>query len=176
MLKIVVAAGFALVLAGVALAAPQADTYKLTSNLSARSEVPKPTGVPAAAAGRFTGTVVELQNDRGRLTWRLTFSKLSGRAQAAHVHSGKPGKAGGVLAPLCGPCRSGQRGTVMITHKQLRTIRTGRAYVNVHTADNQAGEIRGQVKSTEISSGGGSPSPGPPPPPAPEPPPYPPYP
>ena len=46
------------------------------------------------------------------------------------------------MAPLCGPCRSGQRGTASITHAQLRTIRRGGAYVNVHTASNTAGEIR----------------------------------
>lgn len=68
------------------------------------------------------------------MTWRLTFSKLSGRAVAAHIHVGAPGKAGGVMIALCGPCRSGQRGTSTLSHAQLRTIRAGRAYVNIHTA------------------------------------------
>ena len=57
------------------------------------------------------------------------------------------------MVALCGPCRNGQRGTAMISHAQLRTIRAGRAYVNVHTRKNGAGEIRGQLKATE---GGGS--------------------
>ena len=73
----VATAGFAI---AVALAAPESDTVKLTSSLKARFEVPKPRGVPAGASGAFTGTAVELANDRARLTWRLTFSKLSGRA------------------------------------------------------------------------------------------------
>jgi hypothetical protein len=172
--RAVFAAAIALVLVGLASAAPQADTYNLTANLKARFEVPRPTGVPAGAVGLFKGKAVELENDRARLTWRLTYSKLSGRAMAAHVHTGRPGKAGGVMVPLCGPCRSGQRGTAAITHAQLRTIRAGRTYVNVHTARNAAGEIRGQVKSARAP--GSSPSPGPPPPqppPGPEPPPYP---
>jgi hypothetical protein len=109
--------------------------------------------VPTGASGRFTGTAVEQENDRARVTWRLTFSRLSGRAVAAHIHSGRAGRAGGVMAALCGPCRSGQRGTAMISHAQLRTIRAGRAYVNVHTRKNPAGEIRGQLRATE---GGGS--------------------
>ena len=144
------AAGFMVTLA---LAAPQEDTVRLTANLKARFEVPKPQGVPAGATGRFTGTAVEQENDRARLTWRLTFSNLSGRAVAAHIHVGRVGRAGGVMAALCGPCPTRQRGTAMISHAQLRTIRTGRAYVNVHTRRNAAGEIRGQLKATE---GGGS--------------------
>ena len=145
-----VAGAAALALAGLALAAPQKDTYNLTANLKARFEVPKPTGVPTGAVGLFTGKVVELENDQARLTWRLTFSKLSGSAAGAHIHVGRGGRAGGVMLALCGPCRSGQRGSATITHAQLRTIRAGGTYVNVHTAKNAAGEIRGQVKASEI--------------------------
>lgn len=160
-----------LVLAGLALAAPQKDTYNLTANLKGRFEVPKPNGVPTGAVGLFTGKAVEMENDRARLTWRLTFAKLSGRAAAAHIHLGKPGKAGVVMLALCGPCKNGQRGAATITHAQLRMIRAGKTYVNVHTAKNTAGEIRGQVKASEASSGSGS-DPAPPPT-TPEPPPYP---
>ena len=64
----------ALALVGLALAAPQKDTYNLTANLKARSEVPRPTGVPVGATGLFTGKAVELANDKAKLTWRLTFS------------------------------------------------------------------------------------------------------
>jgi CHRD domain len=162
-----------LAVAGLALAAPEKDTYNLTANLKARFEVPKPKGVPAGATGLFTGKVVELDNDRARLTWRLTFSKLSGRAAAAHIHVGRAGRAGAVMVALCGPCRSGQRGVSNISHARLRTIRAGGAYVNVHTAKNAAGEVRGQIKASEASSGSGSD----PTPPAPTPePPYPLYP
>jgi len=141
-----------LVLAGLALAAPQKNTYNLTANLKSRFEVPKPTGVPNGAVGLFTGKAVEMENDRATLTWRLTFAKLSGRAAAAHIHLGKPGKAGGVMLALCGPCKNGQRGAATITHAQLRTIRTGGTYVNVHSVKNAAGEIRGQVKTSEVGS------------------------
>ncbi len=163
-------------LAGVALAAPEKDTLSVTANLKARFEVPKPAGVPAAATGRFTGTAVEQENDRARLTWRLTFSKLSGRALAAHIHIGRPGKAGVVMVGLCGPCRNGQRGAATVSHAQLATIRAGRAYVNIHTAKNGAGEIRGQLAAREVSSGSDSSPPPPPPPPGSDsPPPPPPY-
>jgi hypothetical protein len=174
MLKLfaVFAVGAAGLVAGLAIAAPGEDSYKVTANLKARFEVPKPQGVPTGATGLFTGRAVELENDRGRLTWRLTFTKLSGRATAAHIHAGRVGKAGAVLVALCGPCRSGQRGSKSITHAQLRSIRAGRTYVNVHTAKNAAGEIRGQVKASQ-TSGGTTTDPSPPPTETTEPPPYP---
>jgi CHRD domain len=145
----------ALVVAGLAAGAPQKDTYGLTATLKARSEVPRPAGVPAGARGKLVGKVVELANDRARLTWRLTFSRLSGRAIAAHVHVGARGNAGPVLVALCGPCRNGQRGTAAITHAQLKRIEAGRTYVNVHTVKNAGGEIRGQIKASATSSSAG---------------------
>jgi hypothetical protein len=169
----IVAAALALVVVGVAAAAPT-DTYNVSATLAARAEVPRPTGVPSGATGRFTAKAAELQNGRARLTWRLTFSRLSGRATAAHLHGGRIGRAGPVLVPLCGPCRSGQRGSAMLTRAQLRTIRAGRVYANIHTARNAAGEVRGQLRA-KLAPAGTSPGPAPPPPPPtdPEPPPYP---
>jgi hypothetical protein len=150
MLKALAASAVAaLALVGLALAAPQKDTYNLTANLKARSEVPRPTGVPVGATGLFTGKAVELANDKAKLTWRLTFAKLSGAAGAAHIHAGKVGKAGPVMVALCGPCRSGQRGTATLTHAQFAKIEAGATYVNVHTAKNAGGEIRGQVRVSE---------------------------
>jgi len=148
-----IAVGAALFAAGLAFAAQQKDTYKVTANLKARFEVPKPQGVKVGATGFFTGRAVELANDRARLTWRLTFSKLTGRAIAAHIHSGKVGKAGPVMVALCGPCSNGQRGTATISHRQLRAIELGRTYVNVHTVKNAGGEIRGQTKASETAGG-----------------------
>ena len=148
-----IAVGAALFAAGLAFAAQQKDTYKVTANLKARFEVPKPQSVKVGATGLFTGRAVELANDRARLTWRLTFSKLTGRVIAAHIHSGKVGKAGPVMVALCGPCSNGQRGTATISHRQLRAIELGRTYVNVHTVKNAGGEIRGQMKASETAGG-----------------------
>ena len=138
----------ALALAGLATAASRKDTYQLNARLTRGAEVPKPKGVPANATGRFTGKAVELANDKASLTWKLTFSHLSGKAVAAHIHLAKPGKAGGVMVALCGPCRNGQTGKATITHAQLKKIESGVTYVNVHTPKNAAGEIRGQIRAT----------------------------
>ena len=116
---------------------------RFSSKLGARAEVPRATGVPAGAAGTFTLTLID--KEKYSVTWKLTFSKLSGKAVAAHIHRGKPGKAGPVLVALCGPCKSGQTGKASVTEAAGNAIKSGGAYVNVHTAKNAGGEIRGQI-------------------------------
>jgi hypothetical protein len=132
-------------LAAGGLAAVQKEgVKKLSAKLTAAREVPKPKGVPAAATGTFTGTL------KGKkLTFKLTFSHLSGKAFAAHIHKGKAGTAGPVIVPLCGPCKSPVSKTVTVTSQARNAIEHAATYVNVHTPKNMGGEIRGQIKATE---------------------------
>ena len=141
---LVAASVAALLAAGLAGGASKAVTFKLSAKLNAGQEVPKPKGA-AGATGTFTGTLV------GRkLTWKVTYKGLTGKAMQAHIHMGRPGKSGNVLVPLCPPgCRSGMHGTKTVSAAIAKAIKAGRTYVNVHTAKNPAGEIRGQVRSTE---------------------------
>jgi hypothetical protein len=138
----------ALVLTGLAIASAQSETYKFSAKLTAGAEVPKPTGVPAAATGRFIVTTVEPKTGKVKLTWKLTFAHLSGRAMQAHIHLGKRGKGGNVLVALCAPCKNGQSGKALIARSVENDLEAGKTYVNVHTAKNPAGEIRGQIKVT----------------------------
>jgi hypothetical protein len=85
------------------------------------------------------------------VTWRLTFSRLTGRAVAAHIHLGRPGVAGRVAVPLCGPCRTGATGRATVTGAVLAALETGRPYVNVHTTRNPAGEIRAQIPAIPLT-------------------------
>jgi hypothetical protein len=143
-----IGAGAAVSLAVVAFAAAahRAEIYKVSAPLIPGVEVPKPKGT-VGGRGTFLGTYVE--NKTGAvLKWKLTFSHLTGKAIAAHIHNGRPGVAGPVIVPLCGPCRSGQTGTVKITKATVAALEGHHAYVNVHTPKNAAGEIRGQVKVT----------------------------
>jgi hypothetical protein len=135
----------ALGLSGLALAASHVERYTLTAKLTASQEVPKPAGAKAGAKGKFTGTLVESGKSK-KLTWKLTYSNLTGPANAAHIHLGKKGKAGAVAVALCGPCKSGQKGSAQLTEAQVKAMEAGGTYVNIHTTKNAAGEIRGQVK------------------------------
>jgi len=126
-------------------AAAKSETYSFKATLTAAQEVPKPKGPKAGANGTFTATTVEA-NDVHTFRWKLTFHNLTGKAGAAHVHMGVRGKPGAVVIPLCGPCRNGQTGTTKISSKVEDAMEQGKAYVNVHTAKNAAGEIRGQIR------------------------------
>lgn len=122
-----------------------AEPMGLTAALGSAKEVPKPTGVGANARGTFVAGLTR-QGAGGTLAWRMTFRGLTGKAGSAHVHLGKAGRAGPVAVPLCGPCRSGGRGTAKLNARTVKALLNGGAYVNVHTSKNPAGEIRGQVK------------------------------
>ena len=140
-IAVVVALGLAA--SGIGLTAHN-ERSKLRATLNATNEVPKQAVATPAAVGKFVGTLTESGSSK-TIKWTLTFGKLSGPAGAAHIHLGKPGKAGAVIVPLCGPCKSGAHGTVKVTEKIVKAIESGAAYVNVHTAKNPAGEIRGQL-------------------------------
>lgn len=146
LVAVAVATGIAVAAAGGAAARTAADDVQLRALMNAAEEVPAPTGNVAGARGTFTAAATKTATG-ATLQWRLTFSNLTGDAAAAHIHTGERGQAGPVTVALCGPCTSGATGTADITAAVLSTIQAGGAYVNVHTATNRAGEIRGQLGS-----------------------------
>jgi CHRD domain len=134
----------ALAAVGGAVARSQANTVRLAADLTAAKETPTPKGDVGAARGTFTGTLTK-SGAGASLAWRLEFSNLTGSATAAHIHVAARGAAGPVRVPLCAPCTSGASGTATVDAAMLEALATDRAYVNVHTATNPAGEIRDQV-------------------------------
>ena len=124
--------------AAAALAATHATVW--TAALSSGQEVPKQVVKDTAAHGQFKGTLTG-----SKLTWKLTFSKLTGPATAAHIHMAAKGKSGNVVVPLCGPCKSPVSGTATLPKALLAAFKKHLLYVNVHTAKNPNGEIRGQL-------------------------------
>ena len=153
------AAVSAAALAAVAFASgvPTEGARTWSAKLTAKQEVPKPAGAAAAsgtfhANGGFKCAVGEMGCDvkPGKMRWTLTFTRLTGPAVAAHLHIGKVGVAGPVVIALCGPCRNGQKGTITVSKKVFQAAGTRRLYVNVHTAKNEAGEIRGQIDMAAV--------------------------
>ena len=128
----------ALAVTAVSLAASRSTTW--SAKLTAAQEIPKQTVKNVAASGAFHATLTGK-----KLKWTLTFSKLTGPATAAHIHLGAMGQAGNVVVPLCGPCKSPVSGTATLTAAVLAAAGKHLLYVNVHTAKNPNGEIRGQV-------------------------------
>jgi hypothetical protein len=111
--------------------------FKATMN--GASEVP-----PKTTEGKGTATAT-LDTVTKKLTYNVTYSGLSGPATAAHIHG--PAAAGanaGVLFPFAPPT-SPISGSVTMTDAQIADLEAGKMYVNVHTATNPGGEIRGQL-------------------------------
>lgn len=108
--------------------------------LTAGKEIPKQAVANSAGQGVFAGTL-----QGSKLSYTLTFSKLTGPATMAHIHLGKAGVAGGVLVALCAPCKSPVKGTVTVSPAVQKDFAKHALYVNVHTAKNPNGEIRGQL-------------------------------
>ena len=136
---ITIAVAASLVVVALAFGA-SATTIRVGAKLNAKQEVPAQVVKDTKAKGVFAGTLI------GRkLTWKLTFSGLTGPATAAHIHMGAVGKAGNVVIALCTPCKSGVHGKKTISRAVKKALLHHKLYVNVHTAKNPNGEIRGQL-------------------------------
>src|SRR5438477_1165241 len=114
--------------AAVAFAGP-AFADKMKAALDGKSEVP-------ANTSAATGTA-DLDYDAAskKLSWKLTYSGLSGPATAAHFHGpAEAGKNAGVEVPIPGAASSPVEGSATLTDAQASDLLGGKLYVNIHTA------------------------------------------
>src|SRR5471030_2928605 len=83
------------------------------------------------------------------VTWNITFSGLSSDATMAHFHgpaaSGKNAPVKVWLSEKGAAVTSPVNGTATLSPADAQEFLAGEMYVNVHTKDHPAGEIRGQV-------------------------------
>jgi len=142
------------------------DAMVLKASLRGITEVPP---VSTLGTASFVGT---LSADKTTINFTLTFSNLNALPIQSHIHFGLKKEAAGVMVFLCGPagspakqaCPAATSGTVTGTitaadvigpvaqgisagelAKVLQVIDEGASYVNLHTVQSPAGEIRGQV-------------------------------
>lgn len=117
-----------------------AASSAVTAKLSGSSEVP-------AVVSPGSGTLdASLDRQTRVLQWTISYSKLSAPPTGAHFHG--PALAGenvGVAVPVNGSLASPISGTTTLTVKQMEELVAGKWYVNLHTATNPEGEIRGQI-------------------------------
>lgn len=116
-----------------------AATTNLKATLSGKVEVP-PNTSPA------TGSVTATYDDATKkLTWKGSYKDLTGPATAAHFHGpAGEGKNAGVAIPIT-PNGPEFEGSATLTDAQAKELLAGEWYVNVHTAANKGGEVRGQL-------------------------------
>ena len=124
--------------ATVAFAGP-AFADKMKATLDGKAEVP-----PITTEGKGTADI-DYDPVSKKLSWKLTYSGLSGPATAAHFHAAEAGKNGGVAVAIPNAGSSPAEGSATLTDAQAADLLAGKYYVNVHTAAHPGGEIRGQV-------------------------------
>ncbi len=116
-----------------------------TATLSGDQEAP-----PVQSNGTGTGTFT-LNAAATELTFEFTASGLSGPVTFAHFHKPAVGVAGGVLFEITDTITENADGTLTasgtwpVNASDVTALLDGNVYVNLHTADHQDGEIRGQL-------------------------------
>ena len=133
----------ALVLAGLglllSLSPAAAETVKYVADLSGQSENPPTT---SKAVGKIEASFDAATKT---LTWSGSYADLTGPETMAHFHGPAAlGKNAGVLVPVDAPA-SPFKGSAVLTDEQVKALADGLVYFNIHTAENKAGEIRGQM-------------------------------
>lgn len=119
---------------------PSSNVTKATAILISSSEVPPNNSAGAGAA------YVTLDLKNTKLSWTITYSGLSGVVTGAHFHGpAAVGAKADVVVPIKGDMLSPIKGEATITDVQKTQLLDGKWYVNLHTAANPDGEIRGQV-------------------------------
>src|SRR6185503_9997879 len=106
-------------------------------NLTGTDEVP-PLSVPGSGSG-----TIRVEED-GTVSGSVTTKDVAGTM--AHIHRGAKGTNGPVIVPLD---KNGDTYSVpagrKLTPEQIKDLKAGNLYVNVHTAKNKGGEVRGQL-------------------------------
>ena len=128
--------------------------------LSTHNETPPPTNSTGSGNAISGGLVLHTTGSNSILDFAIGygsaagFSNLTGPAVAAHIHGPAPTNTpAGILIslepfhfPSINPSNGGILfGSVTLTSQQTSNLLSGLLYVNIHTASNQSGEIRGQL-------------------------------
>jgi hypothetical protein len=110
----------------------------LTAQLTGAQETP-----PTTSTGNGLA-VFTLDASRTHLSYDVVISGLS-NVTAAHIHLGAPGVPGPIEIGLADGPFTHLTGSATVPEGLSNSILAGDTYINVHTAANPGGEIRGQV-------------------------------
>ena len=98
----------------------------------------------------FGSANVSYDKSTRKLTFLITYNNLTGNPTMGHIHASAPrGRNASVLIPFTNlpAANSGTIiGTADIAQDQEEDLLNGLFYINLHTAQNPGGEIRGQIE------------------------------
>lgn len=121
---------------------------RFSAALTGAQEVP-----PVVTNAMGMGTFI-LDEKKRRLVYAIVFRDLSSPFLFAHFHLGAAGANGPVLEEIKGWTLSDDKTAGAVTavwdrlpRKTMRAFKSNGVYVNVHSTNFPAGEIRGQVKA-----------------------------
>jgi hypothetical protein len=124
----------------------------LAATTTFKADLKGATEVPANSTSGSGSVTATFDPATKKLSWNGTYSGLSGAATAAHVHGpAEPGKNAGVVLWISDhdtkghPFTSPFEGSATLTDAQASDLNSGLYYVNIHTAANPGGELRGQL-------------------------------
>jgi hypothetical protein len=142
-LRTALAAGVAAIaLSGCGMMRPSQKMQIFEATLSPSQEVP-------STASTATGSAEVMFNENtNMLSWKVTYSGLTGSATAGHIHGpAAMGQNAGVVIPFTGDLNAQPiQGEKAITSAQYADLAAGLYYVNIHSARFPGGEIRGQLR------------------------------
>lgn len=135
-----------------------AQTVRLAANLSGNQETPAP-GVVTGAFGTATVTV-DLATQT--VSWSIDVFNMPSGTSNAHFHVGGPGVTGPTVVNVAFPAAisndfnlsgSATAANLLVRGDQgvrswedfLQALLGGQTYLNIHSAVNPGGEVRGQV-------------------------------
>ena len=143
---------------GFAAAPASAQTFTLTASLNGANEPP----TPGINTGAFGSATVVVNMTARTVTYTVNVFNLPSGVTASHIHVGAAGTPGPVVVSFAPPVPASNdftfTGTVKDTEFVLnpslgirsaddmfQAILGENSYVNVHSAANPGGEIRGQL-------------------------------
>jgi len=148
----------ALVTIGLNAVPASAQTFTLTATLTGAQETP----APGINTGAFGNATVVVNMGTRTVTWAVNVFNLPSGVTAGHIHVGAVGTPGPTVVNFSVPTTASNdfaiTGSAQDTEFTLRpeqgirsaddmfqAILGGNSYVNVHSAVNTGGEIRGQL-------------------------------
>jgi uncharacterized protein (TIGR03118 family) len=115
--------------------------------INGASQVP---AIQTAASGSASLTLVGSE-----MFYKVSFSGLSGPATGAHIHGPADSTTNAnVIIPFSPPAAASGTfsGSVALSPPQMAYLLAGQTYINIHTATNAGGEIRGQIYPVQFGA------------------------